>query len=331
MRQGLAVWRSCVCALGAIVGAGFASGREIAQFFARYGAWSWALIALACGLMALLSCRMMRTSSACGGLVGMLPGGKYAKQACGALLMTLYLTLCGSMTAASGELAALALPIRNAREIGALFTLCLCAYFCTRGVTPLAVLSQAMLPLLLLLYTLARAPCGEMPAFVHQVTPLSPTAPLAAVCYSALNVTLAMGVLTEAGKGCCARVSQRAGVWLFALLFLLMATANAALLAHPWAQSEALPMVAMLKSRGVAGYALCVAALYAAVATTLLSTLRGAWQLLGKRAYIAPISAFVLSLFEFSDIVRIAYPILGALCLPLLARMLFGRRRNTSR
>ena len=37
--------------VSAVVGAGFASGREIMHFFSRYGACSWCLCFLAAGLM----------------------------------------------------------------------------------------------------------------------------------------------------------------------------------------------------------------------------------------------------------------------------------------
>ncbi|MBR4081736.1 MAG: hypothetical protein IKK21_08145, partial [Clostridia bacterium] len=47
-------------AMGAVVGAGFASGQEIAVFFSRFGRWSWAAI-LSASLLAWLLTRRIFT------------------------------------------------------------------------------------------------------------------------------------------------------------------------------------------------------------------------------------------------------------------------------
>ncbi len=39
-------WKSVLACVGAVIGAGFVSGREIYSFFTRYGEASWGLILL---------------------------------------------------------------------------------------------------------------------------------------------------------------------------------------------------------------------------------------------------------------------------------------------
>ena len=51
---------------GAVIGAGFASGREIVAFFSRYGNAGWWLMALAAAAMAGL-CVLVLRSAACSG------------------------------------------------------------------------------------------------------------------------------------------------------------------------------------------------------------------------------------------------------------------------
>lgn len=49
--------KTCFAALelcGAMIGAGFATGREVAAFFSRFGLWSWLGIAAGTGTIALL-------------------------------------------------------------------------------------------------------------------------------------------------------------------------------------------------------------------------------------------------------------------------------------
>ena len=52
---------------GAVVGAGFASGKEIALFFSRFGVWSWAGIATAVAVVGAVCLGVMR----CPGVAGM--------------------------------------------------------------------------------------------------------------------------------------------------------------------------------------------------------------------------------------------------------------------
>ena len=52
--------RSVLACVGAVIGAGFVSGREIYSFFTRYGAASWGLILLAAVTMVFLCALCMR-------------------------------------------------------------------------------------------------------------------------------------------------------------------------------------------------------------------------------------------------------------------------------
>lgn len=49
-----------IACVGAVIGAGFASGREVVTFFSRYGAHSWWLILLSALVMMLLCAISMR-------------------------------------------------------------------------------------------------------------------------------------------------------------------------------------------------------------------------------------------------------------------------------
>ena len=68
------------CAAAAMVGAGFASGREIMRFFSQYGAFSWALVIFA----ALVTAWMLRRMLALGGVQSRLGKGLLCLcQSCG--------------------------------------------------------------------------------------------------------------------------------------------------------------------------------------------------------------------------------------------------------
>ena len=97
---------------GAAVGAGLASGREIASFFGRYGAWGYAGIVVSAAVMALLA----------GARLPSAWRGRWPERLWRTLQSLLLLVTGGAMLAGAGELAA-ALPGRWARPSAMAVTL----------------------------------------------------------------------------------------------------------------------------------------------------------------------------------------------------------------
>ncbi|NCB06497.1 MAG: hypothetical protein EOM69_13370, partial [Clostridia bacterium] len=112
--------------IGAVVGAGFASGRELMTFFSRYGNWSWALIALSACTMAALCGLWMRLSGGeqGGSWCAIYRGGWMGGIGKTAQLLLLSVT-GGAMLSAGGELIALVLPLQGAQWLGLALTLTL--------------------------------------------------------------------------------------------------------------------------------------------------------------------------------------------------------------
>ena len=183
-----------ICILGAMMGAGFASGREIMQFFSRWGDLSWGLILLVAVAMAGLCCRVMKRGRR--GMTGLLPGGRGWGAAIPALLMT---ATAGSMTAASGELAALMVPIHHARTLGMAGSLAVSLWMARRPLNVMAWLSRLMLPGMIGVFIL----CMALPGGEEAAVPLSfldcAGAVISVLGYAGMNVMLAAGVLCQAG------------------------------------------------------------------------------------------------------------------------------------
>ena len=132
--------------LGGVIGAGFASGREIVRFFAAHGAMGFIAVAFALAallaLFALLPIRLAAEgqtglSGLCRARFGARVGG-----VCGALFFLLSAVTGGAMLAACAELSALVWPIRHAYALGFAVTAVLAALLCafeTRGLARCAV------------------------------------------------------------------------------------------------------------------------------------------------------------------------------------------------
>ena len=297
------------CVMGAMVGAGFASGREVMAFFSRYGGYSWALIALCVFCMAGMTYWMMARAQSVRDLT---PGGKAAPigRAAWALLFAL---TGGAMTAAAGEMAALTVPIRFAREIGAGATLLLCVFQRRRAGRIGAAMGKLLLPALVLALLLCLSVSGESVPTPSWTLRGAVRALLCALGYGSLNVTLSAAVICEAGRGKSKIEKRKTALLCGALMGALLLLSNAVLLRHAALREAALPTVALLNRIGKEGYYLCAATLYLAIATTLTAQVRGLSALLPEKgnALLSAAIPAAASLIGFEGIVGAAYPLLG--------------------
>ena len=299
-----------LCAMAAMVGAGFASGREIMRFFSRYGAFSWVLVGFAAGVTVFMIRRMLSLE-------------ENDSRAGRIMLSLFYVTLGGSMTAAAGELWALTVPVPYARTLGSAVTLCGCLIVADGPLKRLAWFGRALIPLLLAVMVLClRLPGteGERKSVSWQEGTL---ALLSAAGYCGLNGMTAAGVLR--GSWSC-RDRNRITLMIGLVTAMLLALGNAALLPHARQLRDApLPTVMLLRNYGKAGYDLSAAALYLAASTTLIAVLRGltAFSVPYLARYgktVIGLAVMAVSLLGFGGIVGTAYPALGWVYLILLFR-----------
>jgi len=323
---------SCALALlSGVIGAGFASGREIAFFFSSHGAYAAVAAVLAPAVMALLFCRLPAQMERAGA-ASLLPlcrarfGMRFGKL-CAALFFLLFAVTGGAMLAACAELAALLLPIRHAYGVGMAFSLLAAVWIAKRGLSGLALPGAALCVLLpALLLRLLRMPDGEA-AFAPVGFALHAAA--SGLCYGALNAAMVCGALPL-----LLPLKRRQRAWaslLFAVLFfLLLALGVSVISRHRQAASgQALPLVALSRSLGKGGYSLCAGTLYAAALSTLCAMLTGLSHMRSRSGMLLPAALCLLfARIGFSDLVERAYPtlgwlcaaLLGLLCLPLPAR-----------
>lgn len=279
--------------LGAAVGAGLASGREIASFFGRYGAWSWGLIALAAAVIALAAPVQMPRQ-----LAGMWR----------ALVTLLLVATGGGMLSGAGEVAS-ALPVPGAYQIGAALTMLLAWWLAQRTENGLARVSRGMLLVLagLILSGLLLPPMRAVrmeEAHVSQGLVL-------AMCYGGFNAALISPVLAYSGADPCG--GWRSLVKASLLLWVLLMLGNAVLLRHPALMAEPLPFVRMSAEWGRIGRWVAAAGLYLAILSTLTACVRGV------QGHLLALGGMVLAAcLGFTGVVEVLYPVLGGGCLLLM-------------
>lgn len=319
---------SCALALlGGVIGAGFASGREIVRFFAAHGPMAGVAVlgalAALCALFLRLPAQLERAGASS------LPGlcrarfGRRLGRVCAALFALLCAVTGGAMLAACAELAALTLPLAHAYALGFAVSLPVCAALALAGTAGLAAPGAALCALLpALLLRLMALPPGEA-CFEPVSGPDLPVRALAeGAVYGALNAAMLGGALPMLLS--LHRAQRRRAVALFGAGFALLLSLGVAVCRRhlPFVWDQPLPFVALSRSLGAGGYLLVAACLYAAALSTLCAMLAALLRLLpGPRPARALAACALCALFAalgFGRLVSAAYPVLGALCAGLL-------------
>ena len=310
--------------LGGVMGAGFASGREIVSFFGVHGRASFAAVAAALlTLLALflrLPARMRALQASTLPQLCVHALGRRFGRLCGVLFFLLFSITGGAMLAACAELGALMLPLRHAYGIVFALTLLLAAPLSMRGLSGVAapgVLLALLFPVLLMhLLALGQGEACFLPA-AHGVF-----AAANGVAYGALSAAQLAGLLAQLAP-LDARTRRRA-VLLFLLLFGGMLTLGVLVCQRHLSAvlHQPLPFVYLSRALGSGGYTLVAAVLYAAAFSTLCAMLRAMTAALPgsapKRLLPSAALCLLFARIGFSDLIGRGYPVLGALCAGLL-------------
>ncbi len=318
---------SALALLSGVIGAGFASGREIERFFAGQGAMSGA--AVLCALLTLhalftrLPAQMERAGVSTLRELCRVRFGAGMGRVTAALFFLLSSITGGAMLAACAELAALLLPIHHAYALGMAGTLLLGVFLACFGISGLAAVGAglcALLPLLLL--RLLAIPVGEACFLPAMTADLPVRAAVDGAVYGALNAAMLVGatpLLLTLGR----EKRRRASLLFCALFGVLLMLGTAVCRQHRQAIAmQPLPFVFLSRSLGAGGYALVALCMYAAALSTLCAMLCALVRLLplpraGSMAVCAA-SCLAFALLGFGRIVQSAYPVLGVLCAALM-------------
>lgn len=322
---------SVACA-GAVIGAGFASGREVMAFFSRYGKHALWLSVLSAVLMAALMflCMERAQQHQCGENWLALFGGNPLP---GAAVFVLLAMTAGAMISAAGHLTALLWASRKAYPLGALGTMT-AAWLMGRRDLKILSWASAVLTLLLLaalMICLAQPVHPSAMIAEHVDAPAVWKAAFRAAGYAGMNMTLAAGVACRCGS----EKGNRDTAFAFGILMSVLLVMSSTLYAGKpeWIDAE-FPLVALLAQKGRSGYLFSVLLLYLSVLTTLVSVvyaMRTAAEAKTKSGLSRMLLVFVLpaalSRFGFSGIVERFYAPAGLLCLLIVFLPLcFGRR-----
>ncbi len=327
-------WGIALAVTAAIIGAGFASGREIVTFFSCTGWASWIGIVLACVLIGALTAMLAEFARRTG--AHSFPGiyAHAMNRACGDSVQVLHgvtmLLTASVMLTAGGELGALTLPLHGGYLVSMAVTLLLAVLLIRRRLRALGWMGMLLVPAVCIYYLgLAIDPEPASVRAMNDAGALEMPGNVAAagflgMLYAALNAAMSGGVTAAQTRP--ETRPKRLGLLVTLMLLAMLIPANAALLrAGAGVRRLALPGVVLAARWGSAGFYVSAFIMWMSVVSTLAAAL-GSIGEQAQEAHLNPrtavclaaLMAGCLSVVGFRGLVQVGYPLLGWACALIL-------------
>ena len=328
--------------IGTVVGAGFASGQEILQFFTMLGPYAYPGIFLATALFAWVGIQILMlgrklNARSYSELTAYLFGPKLAG-VIDMVMMVMLFFVTVAMLAGVGAL--FEEQLKLSFQLGVLLTMALTFFTILRGMSGIMAANSIIVPIMLAVVVTIfiksflaspHFPALSTPAHVHPWSWI-----VSGLSYAAMNLGLAVSVLVPLGGEIRNPKVLRIGGLIGALGLGLM------LIGAQYAMSTRLPMI--LEYEVPMGFlsstysplvqGLFVAALWGEIYSTLIANVFGLSSQLSnpKRVLLGPLvtililtAAFFVAQVGFSNIVHYLYPVFGYLSFLLLLMLLWPR------
>lgn len=317
--------------MGTIVGAGFATGQEILQFFTRFGYWGTLTIAVATVLFIWLGGKMMIIASEIGAksyedLNIALFGDRYGKWISHFMLIVL-LGVTAVMLAGAGTIFYENWNISY--QSGLLITIAACYFLLRKGMKAILTVNAIVVPIMLLFTAIIMIDTFQTPEsdrFTTIVTDHSIWAAWAApFLYTAFNLSMSQAVLVPLGAEIKDRKTIVLGAWVggIGIGFMLLAGHIALSVHMPGIQQYAIPMGGIAKQLGSVVQYIYIFLIFAEIFTTLIADIYGLTLQLQERlkwsrsvlTMIVLAFCFVASQIGFGPLLSTLYPIFGLISL----------------
>jgi len=321
--------------MGTVVGAGFATGQEILQFFTRFGNMAALTILLTTVLISWLGTRIMLISRDIGATsyedLNRYLFGDRAGRWISILSMLNLFGVSAVMLAGAGSVFHEQLGIPY--SIGLALTMGVAFILLLRGISSILAVNSLVVPFMLIYTVIVIIVTAQLPMSNNWLTLSSIESPLKMVSYAFLyiagNLALAQAVLVPVG----ASIQDRSVLYWGGMIggcgigFMLLA-GHFALSAHmPGIMQYEIPMGYTVSILGSTIQLLVVFVIFAEIFTTLLSDVYGlTLQIRQHTGWRQPpliamvlIASYFISQIGFSRLLSVLYPLFGLISLLWLA------------
>ncbi|MFC9707778.1 hypothetical protein ACFTRD_06435 [Paenibacillus sp. NPDC056933] len=341
MKQAFRVLQIAFTYIGTVVGAGFATGQEILQFFTQYGKWATMTIGLSTMLFVWLGTKMMLIAHDTGSrsyedLNKHLFGQKAGKWITWVTLLVL-IGVNSVMLAGAGSVFVEHLGMHY--QTGLIVTLVGTYLLLGRGIQAILQMNSIVVPMMLLLSLLMITSTIHHPGADRFITLTTDSHPiqvwLSPLLYSSFNLALAQAVLVPVGNQIRSRKVLKWGGVLggIGVGFMLMAAHFAMSAQMPGIMQFEIPMGSIAFQLGWVVQSVYVSLIFMEIFSTFVADIYGMTLQLRQHVEVHPkiitlaimLLCYSLSQFGFSSLLSILYPIFGSLALIWGAKLIMDR------
>lgn len=320
--------------VGTIIGAGFASGQEVYQYFARFGVWS-ILFALLAGLLFFISYKFLLNLSR---REQFEDYNAFSRKTFGnfsplfdVFLCFSFIVLCGSMYASLNQLQGMLFDINF--PILSLITAVLCVLTSLKGFSGLAKASIFTVPpivVAILVLSFSKTSVENISYdFLSGVEGC-----WSCVIYVAMNVLLSGVFLVLVGKKYSKKQIKISSIVSIGIITVLLISICLCLIANPRLKDSQVPLLTLSFALSKPfGYVFC-AVVWCAVFSTLISSSFTCINIISSKnqflsSFIVVLAGYLLSNVGFGNIVRLVYPVVGVvgIVFMMVVFIRFGKRK----
>jgi uncharacterized membrane protein YkvI len=327
--------------VGTVVGAGFATGREIVQFFTQYGAWGTNGIVVSGILFIFAGSKLMITAQNIGArsykdLNVFLFGPVFGAVMNGLVLFVLF---GSSAVMLSGAGAVFHEQLGWPWQAGLFLTTVLCFLALLNGLKGVMAVNAFVVPVMIV-FTLFAAGVQWTASHDNALTPPFPFHSgrlswlISALSYASFNLFAAQAVLVPLGHDIRDKQAIKNGGRLGGLLLMvLLLVSHWTLSGHPDTVFFQIPMAEVIRTFGMGIHLLFLAVIFGEIFTTLIGNIYGVKRYLAQRFSIREpvLTALLLGLiypisqFGYGPLLSNLYPLFGYLSLVFLLFVLLKK------
>lgn len=327
--------------IGTVVGAGFASGREVMQFFTRFGHWGPYLIIVSTLFFVWIGARVMLLAAdlkakSYEDLNKYLFGEKIGRRVSHIMLIVL-LGVNAVMLAGAGSLFSEHLNLSY--QTGLLVTMFACFMLLRKGMNAILAINTFVVPLMIGFTAFLVVETLRNPSTTHWLSSPSELSPWAAwlspFLYAAFNLSMSQAVLVPLGATIGDARILRRGAWMggIGIGFLLLAGHIALSARMPGISQFEIPMGGIARELGAWLHWIFILLIFMEIFTTLVADIYGLTLQIHERTKVSQwiltimllLLCFLVGQFGFGSLLSTLYPAFGLLSLGWL--FLIGRDR----
>ncbi|MGJ7034187.1 YkvI family membrane protein [Anoxybacillus eryuanensis] len=316
--------------VGTVVGAGFATGKEIVQFFTQYGAIGMVMIAVSGGLFIFFGTRLMLMANRLHARsYEQLNAYLFGKVSVVVNIFMFVVLFSVTSVMLSGAGAVFEEQLHMPAYVGLLFTMAVTFVTMLFGLNGILSVNMVVVPLMIIFSFAISLMNGSdlvwtKPPFAAFFSPFA---------YVAFNLAMAQVVLVPLATEVKDERTIRLGGWLGGILLMgILFSSHLALSLLPDLQSYSIPMAEVVKRSLASFYGLYVVIIYGEIFTSFIAGVFGLHRKLALffRTPIFVLIALLMAMYAFSlvgyhSLLTLLYPLFGYMSI-IFIFLLFYRK-----